>query len=116
MVAPEMAVGFVPTISTHDERASRGRIRRTSRRAPAHRCDGSCMGSTLRHSTGQAQRAGHVGRSTVAKRHPTTPRRGRIILAAQQEAHTMIVVRNVFHLKFGKAREALAVFKETMAL
>ena len=28
----------------------------------------------------------------------------------------MIVVRNVFHLKFGKAREAVAILKEAVAL
>lgn len=28
----------------------------------------------------------------------------------------MIVVRNVFHLKFGKAREALVLFKESLAI
>ena len=28
----------------------------------------------------------------------------------------MIVIRNVFHLKFGKAREALAVMKEGVAI
>ena len=28
----------------------------------------------------------------------------------------MIVIRNVFHLKFGKAREALAVMKDGMAI
>jgi hypothetical protein len=28
----------------------------------------------------------------------------------------MIVVRNVFHLKFGKAREAVAVMKEGLAI
>jgi len=28
----------------------------------------------------------------------------------------MIVIRNVFHLKFGKAREALAVMKEGLAI
>jgi len=28
----------------------------------------------------------------------------------------MVVVRNVFRLKFGKAREALPVFKEAMAM
>ncbi len=28
----------------------------------------------------------------------------------------MIVVRNIFHLKFGKAKEAIAVWKEGMAL
>jgi hypothetical protein len=28
----------------------------------------------------------------------------------------MIVIRNVFHLKFGKAREAVALFKEGLAI
>jgi hypothetical protein len=28
----------------------------------------------------------------------------------------MIVIRNVFHLKFGKAREAVAVMKEGVAI
>ncbi len=28
----------------------------------------------------------------------------------------MVVVRNVFHLKFGKAREALAIMKEGIAI
>ena|ERR1051326_2257122 len=28
----------------------------------------------------------------------------------------MIVVRNVFHLKFGKAREAVAIMKEAIAI
>ena len=28
----------------------------------------------------------------------------------------MIVVRNVFHLKFGKAREAVAIMKESLAI
>src|SRR5690348_10572646 len=29
---------------------------------------------------------------------------------------TMIVVRNVFHLKFGKAREAVAIMKDGLAI
>jgi hypothetical protein len=28
----------------------------------------------------------------------------------------MVVIRNVFHLKFGKAREAVALFKEGIAI
>jgi hypothetical protein len=28
----------------------------------------------------------------------------------------MVVIRNVFHLKFGKAREAVALFKEGLAI
>jgi hypothetical protein len=37
-------------------------------------------------------------------------------MLSSREEFSMIVIRNVFHLKFGKAKEAVALLKESVAI
>src|SRR4051812_27855744 len=88
--------------------ATSGRVRKRRRTEGPSLTPRAPMPPTLRNSDLQSNAARTVVRVVCADR--------RFVQRFNKERLSMIIIRNVFQLKFGKAREAVALMKEGLAI